>query len=863
MSPLWSDFQSLLRNRSLRRWWLLLAMLVVLFHLYVEQSVTEQRELTRNTLLNDRLSVVRYQLESSLTNNLSLINGLAAFIASNPDFSLLEFETYARTVLAREPALVNLAAAPELVVQYVYPMEGNERVIGLNYRDVPEQRDQALQVVEQGMMIIAGPVNLVQGGVAFIGRAPVYILSESGEEQLWGIVSAPILAESVYRQAGLAEPVEGMEIAIRAVNDVAVSPAFFGDDTLFENAGVLTMPVVAGGSQWQIAAIPTTPALTAFEQWLFRLGSLIVLLLASVLLLIRSRHIIQNENLRQIIFRNERFLRSVETVSKVGGWRWSGEFFTELSSRTRQIMGIPEDFDTVDLNMFCHSLDETGRQHVEQCLEHALTYRHRLDDELELRRRDGQLVWLHIKAEPVAMPGGKYELIGALQDITKAKEMDQLIEFQANYDVLTRLPNRTLFLDRLQTALLQAQRRSTRVALLFIDLDNFKSVNDNLGHDAGDELLVQAAQRIRDCVRTEDTVARHSGDEFVVLLADLFSSSVVARVADKIVSAMRVPFVIDNRLIYCSVSIGAASYPEDGDQADTLVIKADQAMYEVKKSGRNAWQYYTEAMQRESEQKHRLYNELVAAIDGEILTVFYQPVIDAISGEVVGCEALVRWPIENAGWVPPDIFIPLAEERGLINRIDLYVLRHALNFMDAQNKDMGAELALSVNVSPKLLHMRDDDAQDWLRLLKGSHISRTTIEITERVLLDGSESVLSVLQSINEAGVRVAIDDFGTGYSGLSYFSRFPVSVVKIDRSYVRGLPEDSTETTLVETILMMARKLGIVVVAEGVETEEQAAFLRNNHCHYLQGYHIAPPMSAEEFSVFVRQNRTSMAESH
>jgi diguanylate cyclase (GGDEF)-like protein len=863
VSPLWSELRSLLGNRSLRRWWLLLAALVVVLHLFIEQRVIEQRDLTRDALLNDRLSVVRYQLESALTNNLSLINGLAAFISSDPDFPPEQYETYARTVLAREPALVNLAAAPDMVVEYVYPLSGNEQVLGLDYLQTPEQREQALQVVEQGMMIIAGPVNLVQGGVAFIGRAPVYIADESGQEQFWGIVSAPILVDSIYNQAGLTEAIEGMEIAVRSVNGESNPPAFFGQDALFDSADVLTMPITAGGSEWQIAAIPTTPLMTAWEIWLFRLASLIVLLLASLLLLLRSRNIIQNDNLRKIIFRNERFLRAVETVSRVGGWRWSGHHFTELSARTRKIMDLPDDGSTVNMAMFCHTLDSDGRQLVEECLQHALTYQHRLDEELELRRRNGELIWLHIKAEPVFIGEGEQELLGALQDITKAKELDQLIEFQANYDVLTHLPNRALFLDRLQTALLQAQRRSTRVALLFIDLDNFKSVNDNLGHDAGDELLVQAAQRIQNCVREADTVARHSGDEFVVLLADVFSNTVVARVADKIVSAMRVPFVIDERQIYCSVSIGAALYPDDGDQVDTLVIKADQAMYEVKKSGRNAWQFYTEAMQQESEQKHRLYNELVAAMESEQLKVFYQPVIDAVSGAVISCEALVRWPRENVDWVAPDMFIPLAEERGLINRIDLYVLRQALSFVGDLNSKLSTDVALSVNVSPKLLHMRDDDAHEWLRLLRRSHPCRLTIEITERVLLDGSESVLEALQSIDEAGVGVAIDDFGTGYSGLSYFSRFPVSVVKIDRSFVQSLPQASTQTTLVETILLMADKLGIAVVAEGVETKEQAAFLRNNQCNFLQGYHIAPPLSAEAFSEFVRQNRTSAAETH
>ena len=481
----------------------------------------------------------------------------------------------------------------------------------------------------------------------------------------------------------------------------------------------------------------------------------------------------------------------------------------------------------------------------------AVKLRQRMDQELELRRREGRVIWVHMKAEVVGVDAGRVELIGALQDITQQKKVDQLIEYQANYDSLTGLPNRGLFQDRLHTALLQAKRRSTRIGVLFVDLDNFKSVNDNLGHDAGDELLVESAQRIQNSIRSLDTVARYSGDEFVALLVDVFSATVVSRIADDIVAAMRKPFVIAGRQVYCSVSIGVAFYPDDGDNVDTLVIKADQAMYEVKKSGRNSWLFYTTAMQLESEQKHHLYNELVMAIDNNQLTVFYQPIVDAASGRVVSCEALVRWPHEE-GWIGPDTFIPIAEERGLINRIDLLVLRSSLQFLNELNTSLERPLALSVNVSPRLLHLRDDDAQEWLRELERETTVRVTIEITERVLVEDSDQTHKILDQLHEAGVQIAIDDFGTGYSGLSYFSRFPVSSVKIDRSFVQDLGVKSTETTLVETILLLASKLNIKVVAEGVETEQQAEFLRLNRCDFLQGYHISKPLSEQDFRDFV-----------
>lgn len=832
---------------------LMLAAMVTAMQFYIERRYLEQMRSVQSATTSERLSTIRYQLESELTNNLSLINGLAAFIASYPDFTAAQYELYASTVLEREPALVNLAAAPDLVVRYIYPYAGNEAAIGLNYMRQENQREDVVRVVESGSMVIAGPLELVQGGFAFVGRAPVYVPGAGGFPEFWGIVSAPILAGTVYENAGLLDLPPDLMFAMRRSDQSVDGDVFFGSPDVFDNPAAVSMPVAAGGSTWEIAAVTPlilAPGMTAVT--LLRVGSVAVFLLLAVLLILRYRQFENNQALRKLVFRNERFLRAVETVSQVGGWRWSDGLFTELSTQARDIMMLPRDDHAVDMAAFCFSLDTRSAEMLTHCITQAVTLRQRSDQELELRRREGRIIWLHLKAEVAEMEGGRVELIGAIQDITQHKKVDQLIEYQANYDSLTGLPNRGLFQDRLHTALLYARRHSTRIAVLFVDLDNFKSVNDNLGHDVGDELLVESAQRIQASIRTVDTVARYSGDEFVAVLADVFSTTVVSRVADDIVSVMRQPFVLAGRQVYCSVSIGVAFYPDDGDSVDTLVIKADQAMYEVKKAGRNSWQFYTTAMQLESEQKHHLYNELVMAIEQNHLTVFYQPIVDATSGRVTGCEALVRWQLEEGGWIGPDTFIPIAEERGLINRIDLFVLQSSLRFLAELNAKLTDPIALSVNVSPRVLHLRDDDAQDWLRILEREKQVKVTIEITERVLVEDSKGSHDVLDQLHRAGVQIAIDDFGTGYSGLSYFSRFPVSSVKIDRSFVQDLGVRSTQTTLVETILLMASKLNIKVVAEGVETKNQAAFLRDNHCDYLQGYHISRPLSEQDFCDFM-----------
>lgn len=842
-------------NRSLLLSLALLAVVMLVLGRFlelrsVERQLDEQREQT-----SVRLSTIRYQLESSLSQNLSFINGLAAFISSYPDFTQAQFDRYAGTIISSVPSLINLSAAPDLVLKYVFPYQGNEQAIGLNFMRSPEQRVAVEKLLATRDTVVVGPVPLVQGGSAFVARAPVYTFNADSSENFWGIVSAPILTDTIYSMAGLRDVGADLQVAIRGSDELLSQDVFFGDEETFSHPAAVLMPVAVQGSDWEIAAAPALDHNLGVGTTSLRYNMLALFLLLAVIVVLRHRQVEYNKSLRAIIFRNEGFLRAVETVSRVGGWRWCNGYFTEVSAQAREIMRLPSEASSFDIAAFCHRIDSRSSAAFENHILAAVRDLQRIDLELELRRSDGDLLWLHLKADVINGNNGT-ELIGAIQDITQQKKADQLIEYQANYDLLTGLPNRALFQGRLQHTLLQAARRNTRIAVLFVDLDNFKSVNDNLGHDAGDELLVESARRIAASVRSIDTVARYSGDEFVALLVDVFSVSVAARIAEDMVLAMRKPFLLGGRQVYCSVSVGVSFFPDDGAQADTLLIKSDQAMYEVKKSGRNAWQFYTAAMQHESEQKHSLYNELVAAINQGQLQVCYQPVACAQAGRIVSCEALVRWQTADGNWVAPEVFIPVAEERGLINRIDLFVLKHSIKSIRRLNARLGSRIALSVNVSPRLLHLRDEDAHDWLRVLEQERDLDLIIEVTERVLVDEQGNTKKVLERLHAAGVRIAIDDFGTGYSGLSYFSRFPVSTLKIDRSFVRDIGQRATETTLVETILLLASKLGIEVIAEGVETAEQAEFLRLHGCNFLQGYHISRPLSEQAFEALLLEQR-------
>lgn len=811
--------------------------------------------------VSEQLSSVRFQLESQLSNNLSLINGLAAFIASNPDFTQQEFDTYAATVLASEPALINLAAAPDMIIEYIYPLQGNEAALGLNYLSNEEQLYAIERTIQTGSMVIAGPLELVQGGSAFVGRAPVYTTDEDGIRSLWGIVSAPIATASIYADSALFDPSIGLEIAIRGRDGLGEDgEVFFGAASVFDNPRAVSMPVALGGGTWQIAAYALQDS-SVISPTILLLRSVSALLCALLLIgiFLRYRAKAKEEAYEQLIFRNEQFLREVEKVSKVGGWRLDNDgVFTEVSEQCMQIFGVSSGAGVLSLDEVCAQYTGGTGKMLRDLIERAKQRGDSFDTELRLERSGAGESWLHIRGEMILLPNARRELVGAIQDITKAKAADKLIEYQANYDALTNLANRSLLRDRLDSALAMSRRAKTKLAVLFIDLDNFKSVNDNLGHDVGDDILVETARRIKKCVREVDTVARYSGDEFIVVLRDVFSESAVCRIVDDIVAAVGEPFKPDTHQVYCGASIGISFFPDDALDSETLIIKADQAMYEVKKAGRNGWQFYTQEMQRKSEKRHSLFNELVIALNKQELSVHYQPIYNLAENRITGCEALVRWRRADGSFVPPDLFIPLAEESGLVIRIDHFVLSSARKFISELNDRHSLHIALSVNVSTRLLYMRDESSQAWFQEIKRPINAPIIVEITERVLVEDATRALQVLNDLSEAGIKISIDDFGTGYSGLSYLSRFPVDGLKIDRSFVAKIGELRTDEALIETMLLMAKKLHIVAVAEGVETREQLEFLRGLKCDLAQGYYIARPMPEEQFRAFLLESESA-----
>ncbi len=413
-----------------------------------------------------------------------------------------------------------------------------------------------------------------------------------------------------------------------------------------------------------------------------------------------------------------------------------------------------------------------------------------------------------------------------------------------------------MFNDRLAQEIKKAHRAGMKTALLFIDLDKFKEVNDTLGHSMGDILLKEAARRIGGCVRETDTVARLGGDEFTVILAELDDTGSIERVAENILQSLAKPFLLGNETAYVSASIGITLHPNDATEAEDLLKNADQAMYAAKHEGRNRFSYFTQSMQQTAQARLRLTNELRGALAVSQFRVYYQPIVDMATGRIDKAEALIRWQHPQLGKVNPSQFIPLAEETGLIVEIGDWVFKEAARQLKLWRTLYHPGFQISVNVSPiQLSGTIGSSYKRWFSYLQGLELpgKSMVIEITEGVLLDADPNIIDKLLEFRDAGIQAAIDDFGTGYSSLSYLKKFDIDYLKIDQSFVRDLETDPDDMALSEAIIVMAHKLGLKVIAEGVETEAQRKLLAVAGCDYAQGYLFSRPVPTEEFEELLK----------
>jgi diguanylate cyclase (GGDEF)-like protein/PAS domain S-box-containing protein len=447
--------------------------------------------------------------------------------------------------------------------------------------------------------------------------------------------------------------------------------------------------------------------------------------------------------------------------------------------------------------------------------------------------------------------GSIHRYMALFSDITEKKKSEELIWLQANFDTLTGLPNREMFRDRLGQEVKKSIRAELPLALLLIDLDQFKEVNDTLGHAMGDMLLIEAAHRISACVRESDTVARLGGDEFTIVISKISDNTHVEVVAQKIISKLAEPFHLGNEVVYISASIGITLYPNDSIDIDALMKNADQAMYVAKNKGRNRFSYFTSLLQEDAQRRLRLTSDLRGALEAGQFSVHFQPIVALSTGRIHKAEAVIRWNHAERGMVRPAEFIPLAEETGLIHEIGDWVFKESARWAKHWRNQFATDFQVSVNKSPVQFRAANNRfASRWSEYLQelGLPGENIVIEITEGLLLNADADVTDELLRLRDADIQVAIDDFGTGYSSLSYLKKFDIDYLKIDRSFVNNLETDANDMALSEAIIVMAHKLGLKVIAEGVETEGQRSLLAAAGCDYAQGYLFSKPIPPEEF---------------
>lgn len=465
-------------------------------------------------------------------------------------------------------------------------------------------------------------------------------------------------------------------------------------------------------------------------------------------------------------------------------------------------------------------------------------------------RRDGSIIWISENARAVRNDAGAILLFeGTVEEITQRKQHEAAIQFQATHDALTGLPNRTLLYDRLEQAVLQAHRHGGSLAVVFFDLDQFKYVNDSLGHQVGDRLLKTVASRLKSCVRDADTVARLSGDEFVLLLAKQNSEDSVTQALQRILEKVAAPWFVNNVELQITCSMGVSLCPADGNDADTLLKHADIAMFRAKQSGRNNFQFFSTEMNSAINGRLEMMTKLRRALADNEFTLHYQPKVQLASGKIIGAEALIRWQQPDGSMISPAQFIAVAEESGLIIPLGEWVLRTACAQLCAWQKAGHAAIPVSVNISP--LQLERGNVVDMVtRILTETGLAPhyLELEITESVVMREVEKSFAILERLRALGVKISIDDFGTGYSSLSYLRRFPVNTLKIDQSFVRNISSDPNNAGIIQAIISLGHTLNLNVLAEGVETEEEFRFLLDNRCDEMQGYYLSKPVAQEAF---------------
>jgi diguanylate cyclase (GGDEF)-like protein len=568
----------------------------------------------------------------------------------------------------------------------------------------------------------------------------------------------------------------------------------------------------------------------------------------------RVRYLLRAGAVLEDLAQSKAGLAFAQELAHVGSWEYRmGSTAGSWSPEMYRILGLDPQTDPSNFDCFIQHVPEDERPRLIHSFKNLHADGTNFVLEHRITRPDGSERFVLQRAEAFYEQDHAVLLRGTVQDITERKTHEAQIEHLANHDDLTDLPNRTLLSDRIAQSISQAHRANKHLAVMVLDIDRFKFVNDNFGHPAGDSLLKAVAARLKNAMREGDTVARLGGDEFVILIPALTSMENVEFPAQKVLDVFALPFVVEGHELHVTTSIGVSIYPEGGSSSEMLLKTADAALYSAKDGGRNRYEIYTRAMGVQVEEQAELINALHRAVVQHELELYYQPKVDLRSGRVIGVEALLRWRRPGIGLIPPDSFIPLAEETGVIIPIGEWVLRSACAQAKAWHVAGYTDLVMAVNVSARQFRQQNVPQLVLSALAESGLPARyLELELTESVLMRDRETAVKALRQLKEIGVVLALDDFGTGYSSLSYLKDFPFDVVKIDRSFICDVAKDHEGGALARSIIAMAESLHLTTVAEGVETEDQLSFLNTNRCDTMQGFYFSRPLPASEMAALL-----------
>lgn len=848
------------------RQWLvaLLAFLVTLAVAVAWIVQSERQELAEaHARAADLASDHAQLLQRGIERALSATYAIAALVRKGHG-ALPEFDAVATEMLPYYPGIAALGLSPGGVIRNVVPLAGNEKSIGFNQLRDKAQNKEAIWARDTGKLILAGPLQLAQGGLGLVGRLPIFVDNSQGISEFWGFTYVtlrfpqaldfarlPLLGQRGYAyELWRTVPETGERQRIEASGESAlVDPV---DRTLALSNGQWTLsvaPVQGWGAPDRV-----------FLKLLF--GVLISGLMAYMAWLLHAMRLRDTQLEHDVQERTDEILATQRHLQAT-------------------IAAIPDPLFEIDLDGRCYSahlpqtdlfavssdalvgkvisdvLPPDAARTVLEALHEASTKTWSTGKQFMLPLVTGAR-WFELSvARKATLAGEAARFVMLSRDITQHKEAQERIRQLAHFDALTGLPNRVLLADRCRAALSAAQRSKTPLALIFLDLDHFKNVNDSLGHRVGDDLLVALAARLKAVVREQDTVSRLGGDEFILVLPATDAVG-AAHVAEKLLLSALQPFEIAQHELTVTPSIGIALYPNDGADFDALSRCADSAMYHAKEQGRNHYRFYTAEMQASAERTLTLENALRRALERKQLSLHYQPQIDLSDGRMVGAEALLRWQHPELGMVSPAEFIPVAEACGLIIPIGEWVLRTATQQLKTWI-DAGAEpFTMAINLSS--VQFRHADLPSLVSSILdavGLPAHWLELELTEGVAMTDPLGAIDIMNDLHQRGVRMSIDDFGTGYSSLSYLKKFKVYKVKIDQSFVRDITEDPDDKAIVGAIISMARKLGMQTIAEGVETMGQLTFLQTQGCTEAQGYFYSRPLPTDQFEAFLHTSRS------